>query len=84
MVFQEPMSALSPVHTIGDQIAESVLLHDAQKGSRRTRRASSGGNCRSHAPEGRYPRSGFKDEALSARTQRRHASTSGHRPRTCM
>jgi len=39
MVFQEPMSALSPVHTIGDQIAESVLLHDAQKGSRRTRRA---------------------------------------------
>ncbi len=27
MVFQEPMTALNPVHTIGDQIAESVLLH---------------------------------------------------------
>src|SRR5688572_4558126 len=27
MIFQEPMSALSPVHTIGDQIAESILLH---------------------------------------------------------
>jgi peptide/nickel transport system ATP-binding protein len=27
MVFQEPMTALSPVHTIGDQIMEMLLLH---------------------------------------------------------
>ncbi len=27
MVFQEPMTAFSPVHTIGDQIGESVRLH---------------------------------------------------------
>ena len=27
MVFQEPMTALSPVHTIGEQIAEAVRLH---------------------------------------------------------
>lgn len=27
MIFQEPMSALSPVHTIGGQIMESILLH---------------------------------------------------------
>ena len=27
MIFQEPMSSLSPVHTIGNQIAESVRLH---------------------------------------------------------
>lgn len=27
MVFQEPMHALNPVHTIGDQIAESLILH---------------------------------------------------------
>jgi oligopeptide/dipeptide ABC transporter ATP-binding protein len=27
MVFQEPMTALSPVHTIGDQIGETVRLH---------------------------------------------------------
>ena len=27
MIFQEPMTALSPVHTIGDQISEGVLLH---------------------------------------------------------
>ncbi len=27
MVFQEPLSSLSPVHTVGDQIAEAILLH---------------------------------------------------------
>ncbi len=27
MIFQEPMTALSPVHTIGSQIAEAILLH---------------------------------------------------------
>ena len=27
MIFQEPMSSLSPVHTIGSQIIEAILLH---------------------------------------------------------
>jgi len=27
MIFQEPMTALSPVHTIGNQITEAILLH---------------------------------------------------------
>jgi len=27
MIFQEPMTALSPVYTIGNQIAEAILLH---------------------------------------------------------
>ncbi len=27
MIFQEPMSAFSPVHSIGSQLAETVLLH---------------------------------------------------------
>jgi oligopeptide/dipeptide ABC transporter ATP-binding protein len=27
MIFQEPMTSLSPVHTIGDQITEVILLH---------------------------------------------------------
>ena len=39
MVFQEPMTALNPVHTIGDQITESCLLYTSpsprdQRGSR--------------------------------------------------
>ena len=28
MIFQEPMSSLNPVMTIGDQIAEAVMLHE--------------------------------------------------------
>jgi peptide/nickel transport system ATP-binding protein len=28
MIFQDPMSALNPVFTIGDQIAEAVMLHE--------------------------------------------------------
>jgi oligopeptide/dipeptide ABC transporter ATP-binding protein len=28
MIFQEPMTALNPVYTIGDQIAEVILLHE--------------------------------------------------------
>ena len=32
MVFQEPMTSLSPLHTIGDQISEAMMLHcDASK-----------------------------------------------------
>jgi len=29
MIFQEPMTSFSPVHTIGNQIAENVLLHSS-------------------------------------------------------
>jgi oligopeptide/dipeptide ABC transporter ATP-binding protein len=29
MVFQEPMTSLSPVHTIGNQIMEAILLHQS-------------------------------------------------------
>jgi len=40
MIFQEPMSSLNPVLTIGSQIAEAVLLHEpltrARPGGRRS------------------------------------------------
>ncbi len=31
MIFQEPMSSLSPVHTIGDQVSEMILQHVTDK-----------------------------------------------------
>ena len=27
MIFQEPMTSLNPVYTVGDQIAEAIVLH---------------------------------------------------------
>jgi oligopeptide/dipeptide ABC transporter ATP-binding protein len=33
MIFQEPMSSLNPVYTIGDQIVEAIELHQNKKGS---------------------------------------------------
>ncbi|MGI9507302.1 MAG: ATP-binding cassette domain-containing protein, partial [Geminicoccaceae bacterium] len=39
IIFQEPMSSLSPLHTIGDQIGEALLLHagvDKETAKKRT------------------------------------------------
>ena len=32
MVFQEPMTSLNPVFTVGDQISEAILAHDSSSG----------------------------------------------------
>ncbi|MDA0712113.1 MAG: ABC transporter ATP-binding protein [bacterium] len=39
MIFQEPMTSLSPVHTIGNQIGEAIMLH--QKVNKKEARARS-------------------------------------------
>jgi peptide/nickel transport system ATP-binding protein len=39
MVFQEPMKALSPVHTVGSQIVEMVHLHQSASAAEARRRA---------------------------------------------
>jgi len=38
MIFQEPMTALSPMHTIGDQVGEAWMLHE--RGSKAQARAA--------------------------------------------
>jgi peptide/nickel transport system ATP-binding protein len=40
MIFQEPLSALSPVHTIGNQICEAILLHQRVSRDEATRLAT--------------------------------------------
>lgn len=38
MVFQDPMSALTPVYTVGDQIAEAIDIHQPRVGKKAARR----------------------------------------------
>src|SRR5438552_16980683 len=33
VIFQEPMTALNPIHTVGDQIVESIELHTKLRGA---------------------------------------------------
>ncbi|PDP89140.1 ABC transporter ATP-binding protein [Glycomyces fuscus] len=37
MVFQDPLSGLTPVYTVGDQLAEAVLVHDPSGSKARAR-----------------------------------------------
>ncbi len=37
MVFQDPMSALTPVYTVGDQIAEAIQIHQPRVGKKAAR-----------------------------------------------
>ena len=39
MVFQEPMTSLSPIHTIGQQIMEAITLHQGVDKEEARRRA---------------------------------------------
>jgi peptide/nickel transport system ATP-binding protein len=38
MIFQEPMSSLNPLMTVGDQIGEAILLHETIGSAERSRR----------------------------------------------
>ena len=38
MIFQEPMTSLNPVMTIGEQVAESLVVHQRPVAARRPRR----------------------------------------------
>ncbi len=59
MIFQEPMTALSPVHTIGNQIVEAIRLHqDVTAAEARARAIAMLGRVGIAAPERRidfYP-----------------------------
>ncbi|MBN3753412.1 ABC transporter ATP-binding protein [Paraburkholderia sp. Tr-20389] len=39
MIFQEPMTALNPLYTVGEQIAETIVLHDGVSAGEARKRA---------------------------------------------
>jgi peptide/nickel transport system ATP-binding protein len=59
MIFQEPMTALNPVRTIGDQVAETVRVHTGASRRRgachRPRDARPGRSAQDRFPLDRYP-----------------------------
>ena len=75
MVFQEPMTALNPLKTIGEQVAEGIRWHTRREPSRR--RGAGAKDARPGRAAGRK----ISPLALSARTVGRPAPARGDRDR---
>lgn len=55
MIFQEPMSALNPLYSVGDQISEVLVVHQAERrDSARRKAVSLLDRCGIREPERRY------------------------------
>lgn len=69
MIFQEPMTALNPVHTIGDQVAEGIMLHEGADKSAALARTE-GLLERVGLPVSRFPLSRYPHELSGGQRQR--------------
>jgi peptide/nickel transport system ATP-binding protein len=69
MVFQEPMTALNPVRTIGDQVMETILIHGAMTKQEAEQRARDMLD-RVGLPADRFPLSRFPHELSGGQRQR--------------
>ena len=69
MVFQEPMTALNPVQTIGRQVAETILVHKAMSPARAQVRAREV-LTRVGLPPDRFPLSRYPHELSGGQRQR--------------
>ncbi|MEL7097698.1 MAG: ABC transporter ATP-binding protein [Pseudomonadota bacterium] len=69
MVFQEPMTALNPVKTIGDQVAETILVHEGVPKAEAMARAAQTLQ-RVGLPRERFPLSRFPHELSGGQRQR--------------
>lgn len=69
MVFQEPMTALNPVKTIGDQVMETILIHKAMPRAQARDRAEEV-LTRVGLPTDRFPLSRFPHELSGGQRQR--------------
>jgi peptide/nickel transport system ATP-binding protein len=69
MVFQEPMTALNPLKTIGEQVAEGIRLHAGVSSAEAKERASSM-LVRVGLPSGSFPLSRYPHELSGGQRQR--------------
>ncbi|MEM5583899.1 dipeptide ABC transporter ATP-binding protein [Roseibium sp. AS2] len=69
MVFQEPMTALNPLKTIGDQVAETILVHERVSRSAAMDRAAQALR-RAELPQDRFPLSRYPHELSGGQRQR--------------
>ena len=74
-VFQDPMSALTPVYTVGDQIAEAIRIHQRDIGSPGPDPRDRTARTRRHRP------ARTTCPGVPARVVRWRAATCGHRDR---
>ena len=69
MVFQEPMTALNPLKTIGDQVAETILIHERVSKAEAMVRAADALQ-RAELPQERFPISRYPHELSGGQRQR--------------
>ena len=69
MIFQEPMTALNPVQTIGDQVAETLLIH-GKATRRQARQRAREVLDRVGLPAERFPLSRYPHELSGGQRQR--------------
>ncbi len=69
MIFQEPMTALNPVRTIGDQVAETILVHERTRRSAARARAAEA-LSRVGLPPDRFPLHRYPHELSGGQRQR--------------
>jgi len=69
MIFQEPMTALNPVQTIGDQIMETILLHSSRSKAS-ARKLAEETLAKVDMPIDQYPLSRYPHELSGGQRQR--------------
>lgn len=69
MIFQEPMTALNPVQTIGDQVAETLIIHGVAQRAEALQIARER-LSRVGLPEDRFPLSRYPHELSGGQRQR--------------
>ncbi|SDX29326.1 ABC transporter ATP-binding protein [Litoreibacter albidus] len=70
MVFQEPMTALNPVQTIGAQVAETILIHEPKTSKSEALERAKQALTRCELPADKFPLSRYPHELSGGQRQR--------------